>query len=36
MNLDFSRPKDKIKKLAGELGLDINDPTLIGEFKKLQ
>lgn len=36
MNLDFTRPKEKMIKLANELGIDIKDPILIGEFKKLQ
>jgi len=35
MNLDFTKPKGKAKKMADDLGLDINDATLIQEFKKL-
>jgi len=32
MNLDFTKPKGKAKQLANELGLDINDPSLIEGF----
>jgi len=35
MNLDFTKPKGKALKMANDLGLDINDPILINEFKKL-
>ena len=36
MNLDFTRPKPKAKELAMEMGIDLTDPVVIGEFQKLQ
>jgi len=36
MNLDFSKPKGKAKQMADELGVDITDPSLVSEFKRLQ
>lgn len=36
MNLDFSRPTDKMKILAKEHNIDLNDQGVIEEFKKIQ
>lgn len=36
MNLDFSRPKEKAKAMAEEMGIDLTDPVVINEFKKMQ
>lgn len=36
MNLDFTRPKGKAKQKADEMGLDLTDPQIIKEFKKIQ
>mmetsp|Transcript_40280 Transcript_40280/g.29696 ORF Transcript_40280/g.29696 Transcript_40280/m.29696 type:complete len:171 (+) Transcript_40280:804-1316(+) len=36
MNLDFSRPTAKMQKMASEHGIDLNDPLVLEEFKKIQ
>ena len=36
MNLDFSRPTEKMKNLAKEHNIDLTDPAVIEEFKKIQ
>lgn len=36
MNLDFSRPTEKMKKIAKEHYINLRDPTVISEFKKIQ
>jgi len=36
MNLDFSKPTPKMREMAEKLGVDLKDPSLISEFKKLQ
>lgn len=36
MNLDFSRPTEKMKNLAKEHNIDLTDPGVIEEFKKIQ
>lgn len=35
MNLDFTRPKEKARKQAEEVGLDLTDPQVVAEFKKI-
>ena len=35
MNLDFTRPKEKNRLEALEQGVDLTDPRVIEEFKKL-
>ena len=36
MNLDFSKPTEKMKTLAKEHNIDLTDPNVIKEFKKIQ
>lgn len=36
MNLDFTKPREKAKMMADEMGIDLTDPVVIGEFKKMQ
>lgn len=36
MNLDFSKPKEKAKREAKEMGIDLADPAVIREFQKIQ
>ena len=36
MNLDFSRPTEKMRALAKEHNIDLTDPHVIKEFKKIQ
>lgn len=36
MNLDFERPKEKAKAMADEMGIDLTDPIVIEEFKRMQ
>ena len=36
MNLDFSRPTQKMKDLAVKSGINLTDPLVINEFKKIQ
>lgn len=36
MNLDFTKPTEKMRKLAVEHKIDLNDPNVINEFKKIQ
>lgn len=36
MNLDFSRPTPKMIAMSREQGIDLKDPAVIEEFKKIQ
>ena len=36
MNLDFQKPTQKLKKLADKNQIDLLDPKVINEFKKIQ
>ena len=36
MNLDFKRPRGKAKKMADEMDVDLTDPKIVREFKKIQ
>ena len=36
MNLDFTKPRAKAKEMALEMGIDLTDPVVIGEFQKIQ
>jgi NurA-like 5'-3' nuclease len=36
MNLDFSKPTQKMIKIAAEHHIDLKDPTIIAEFRKIQ
>ena len=36
MNMDFSKPTSKMRKMAEEHGIDLTDPKVIEEFKKIQ
>lgn len=35
MNLDFSKPTEKMRKIAKEHHIDLKDPSIISEFKKI-
>lgn len=35
MNLDFSRPTQKMKELAKQHNIDLTNPTVLSEFKKI-
>jgi cation transport ATPase len=35
MNLDFTKPKQKMKDMATKNNIDLNDPAVIEEFKKI-
>ena len=35
MNLDFTRPTQKMKDLAAKHNIDLKDPSVIAEFKKI-
>ena len=35
MNLDFTKPTEKMRKLAIEHNIDLTDPIVIKEFKKI-
>jgi hypothetical protein len=36
MNLDFSRPTQKLRDMAIKNNIDLRDPTVIEEFKRIQ
>ena len=36
MNLDFKNPRGKAKKMADDMGIDLTDPKIVREFKKIQ
>lgn len=36
MNLDFTKPREKAKEMALEMGIDLTDPVVIREFQKIQ
>ena len=36
MNLDFSRPTPKMVEMAGKNNIDLKDPIVIREFRKIQ
>ena len=36
MNLDFTKPTEKMKELARNNNINCDDPVVIEEFKKIQ
>lgn len=36
MNLDFTKPTAKMRDIAAKNNIDLNDPLVIAEFKKIQ
>ena len=36
MNLDFTKPTQKLREMAATNKIDLNDPDTIAEFKKIQ
>jgi hypothetical protein len=36
MNLDFDRPTPKMREMAAKNNIDLKDPYVIDEFKKIQ
>jgi predicted transcriptional regulator len=36
MNLDFTKPREKAKEIAMEMGIDLTDQVVIREFQKVQ
>lgn len=36
MNLDFSKPTEKMREMARKNNIDLKDPQVIDEFRKIQ
>jgi len=36
LNMDFTKPTDKLKKMAKESKIDLKDPNVLEEFKVIQ
>ena len=36
MNLDFTKPTDKMREMAQKNNINVNDPAVIAEYKKIQ